>query len=137
MQAGWLPVEAAQRRWRNFPKAPKGAACAASQLCYFAREGQPAFTFAKRLVVIPHRLRRDQNQFLEVPLGYCTAINFSILLLSSLLLAFVKDWAANFHARMFGISTKEALRLYVNYLAFYKALIILFNLVPFIVLCII
>jgi len=64
------PGEAAQRGWRKFLKAPKGAACAAPLRRYFACKGQPAFTCAKSLAVAPHRLRRDHNQFLEVPFNY-------------------------------------------------------------------
>ncbi len=73
-----------KRCWSKYLKAPLGAACAVpcgvaymdvgkgrEQGCgklFFACQGQPAFTCAKGLAVIPHRLRIGHNQFLEVSL---------------------------------------------------------------------
>ena len=69
---------------------------------------------------------------------WCTIINFSILMSWSIIWPFLKDFAYNIHSKYWFSGTKEEFsqliyRLFGNY----KILIILFNLVPYIAICII
>lgn len=67
-------------------------------------------------------------------LGWCTLINFGVLLLSTLMVVVAGDWAKGIHGRMFGIPTAQLDTLYFNYLAHYKLLFLVFNLVPYVAL---
>lgn len=70
-------------------------------------------------------------------LACCTAINIAFLAASSLLLSAAGPRVARFHARLFGIPTKEVRSQYFQYLAQYKLLILVFNLVPYLALSLI
>lgn len=69
---------------------------------------------------------------IAVFLGWCLLINASILGISSLFLFVFKGFIAKIHSNITGISVQELMPLYFNYLANYKILIIVFNLVPYI-----
>ena len=71
---------------------------------------------------------------LSVFLGWCTVINFGLLLLASIFLTAARGWVLQTHARMFGLSEENLLRAYVQYLAIYKIAIFVLNLVPYIAL---
>lgn len=73
-------------------------------------------------------------EFARAFLGYCTLINFSLLLFSSVFLIFMQDKISSLHARVFLIDQEAVRTMYFNYLANYKILIIVFNLVPYITL---
>lgn len=65
-------------------------------------------------------------------LGWCTVINYSILMLSVAMLASnVGTWAKQLHCRMFDIDKAKLDEKYFDYLANYKLLIFMFNLVPY------
>lgn len=67
-------------------------------------------------------------------LGWCSALNISILVLSTIMLTFMRDWIVSFHARMSGVDTADLPKIYFEYLGNYKVLILVFNLVPYLTL---
>lgn len=73
-------------------------------------------------------------EFARLFLGYCTLINFSMLLLATVALSVFREKITNLHASMFNVDHEVVRNMYISYLAMYKILIIVFNLVPYIVL---
>ena len=67
-------------------------------------------------------------------LGWCTLINYGILLLSTVMVYACGDWAKGIHSKLFNISEADLDALYFNYLGNYKLAIFIFNLVPYIAL---
>ncbi|WP_339773181.1 DUF6868 family protein [uncultured Paraglaciecola sp.] len=66
--------------------------------------------------------------------GWMSLINIGLLCAASLALIWMKDKIAIMHGRLFNVAPSELKILYMNYLAHYKLLIFVFNLVPYIVL---
>ncbi|MFT5665318.1 MAG: hypothetical protein ACI9JR_002726 [Gammaproteobacteria bacterium] len=66
--------------------------------------------------------------------GWMTAVNVGLLILFSLLLGLMKDSISAIHGKMFSVSEDELKTIYIKYLANYKILILVFNLVPYIAL---
>lgn len=79
----------------------------------------------------------DSLQATKAFLGWCTVINIGILAFASIFLAFLRPMAANLHSKMVGLSESELARIYFQFLAQYKIAIYIFNLVPYIALCLI
>lgn len=71
---------------------------------------------------------------LTVFLGWVTAVNIGILLFSTLMVVTFRKRVAAIHGRMFSIKEEEILPMYFQYLAQYKTLTLIFNLVPYLVL---
>lgn len=69
--------------------------------------------------------------------GWMSVINIGFLLLFSLILMVIKDTISVIHAKMFSVSAEEFKIIYIKYLANYKLLIFVFNLVPYLSLKII
>ncbi|HEY9035647.1 MAG TPA: hypothetical protein VIM96_02940 [Pseudomonadales bacterium] len=67
-------------------------------------------------------------------LGWCSAINIGVLMLATLILGVYRHALMALHGRWFGLNERELQRAYFQYLANYKILIIVFNLVPYLVL---
>ena len=67
-------------------------------------------------------------------LGWCTVVNFGLLLLSSILLVVLRDWVCKIHSRMFDLDEAWVRQSYFTYLANYKIAVIVLNLVPWIAL---
>ena len=67
-------------------------------------------------------------------LGWCTVINSAVLLLATLMLILMKDFAARVHGGLFRLSPAALEAQYFQYLAQYKLLILVFNLVPYLAL---
>ena len=67
-------------------------------------------------------------------LGWCSVINIALLTLSTLALMGLRKAIATIHARMFGVESSALPIVYMQYLAHYKILILVFNLVPYIAL---
>jgi hypothetical protein len=67
-------------------------------------------------------------------LGWCTLINSCLLLLSGLVMIFGRKKIMATHTRLFKLSEVELSKAYFYFLAFYKVLIIYFNIVPYIAL---
>ncbi|MGH8502531.1 MAG: DUF6868 family protein [Gammaproteobacteria bacterium] len=68
---------------------------------------------------------------------WCTVINYGILLVWFLFFAFAHDWIQRIHGRWFRLSGDQFDTLHYAGMAIFKLGIILFNLVPFVVLCIV
>ncbi len=71
---------------------------------------------------------------LTVILGWCLLINSVLLLFVTLMIYFKLDFVMSMHKKVFPITSTELKAIYFQYLAFYKLLIIVFNLVPYLVL---
>lgn len=67
-------------------------------------------------------------------LGWCTLINIGLLAVSSLALITMRRFIAPLHAKMFGLNENQITDHYFRYLAQFKVLVIVFNLVPWIAL---
>jgi hypothetical protein len=68
---------------------------------------------------------------------WCTIINLVMLLCSSTFCAFAGDWIYSIHGRLFKIPRETFNTLIYSFVAFYKMVWIVFNLVPYIALLII
>jgi hypothetical protein len=70
-------------------------------------------------------------------LFWCTLINFGVLLLWSLLMLAPHEWMYRYTNRFFRVSSEQFEYINLAGIVFYKVLIILFNLVPYIALLIV
>lgn len=70
-------------------------------------------------------------------LGWCSVINLGVLIFSSVMLMACHGWFMAMHSKMFGLEQKELGSLYFRFLAYYKIVVIAFNLVPYFALRII
>ena len=70
-------------------------------------------------------------------LAWCTVINAIILALAALALWGLRGFVARLHGAMFGLPENAVQEQYFRFLATYKLLIIVFNLVPYLALRII
>ena len=67
-------------------------------------------------------------------LGWCTLINWGLLLWWFLFLTLAHDWTYRFHSKWFKLSVDQFDAIHYAGMALYKAGIILFNLVPYLAL---
>ena len=63
--------------------------------------------------------------------GWCTVINFGIFMFTAIAILLMRDWMSGLHGSMFGMDQEEVLESYFAYLANFKIVIIVFNLVPY------
>lgn len=70
-------------------------------------------------------------------LGWCTVINYAVLLFSTIMIMVVGDWAKAIHSKLFKISKEQLDPIYFNFLGNYKLAIFIFNLAPWLALKII
>jgi len=68
---------------------------------------------------------------------WCMIINGAMLIGSSLVCVFAGDWVYPIHSRLFNVSRETFNTLFYSFIAFYKILFLVFNLVPYIALVII
>ena len=69
--------------------------------------------------------------------GWCTIINGGLLILASLLIRFSEDWFFGMHNKWIPI-TEDSFHLAIYILlGFFKIIVVVFNLVPYIVLVVI
>jgi Zn-dependent protease len=66
--------------------------------------------------------------------GWMSLINIGLLSLATLALMWMGERVTSVHGRLFGIPAQQLKTMYMNYLAHYKLLIFIFNLVPYIAL---
>ncbi len=66
--------------------------------------------------------------------GWCTVINSSVLLISSLTIVFGRNSIVKLHANMFGLEESTLAPAYFQYLAQYKIVTLTMNLAPYIAL---
>lgn len=67
-------------------------------------------------------------------LGWCTLLNIGLLMLAFAALTVARKPILAIHNRLTGLEPAELSRAYFNYLANYKILIFVFNLVPYLAL---
>jgi len=69
--------------------------------------------------------------------GWCSVINIVLLMISALLLIFLKEPVAKIHSKMFSLDQKVIEQAYFYYLGNYKIATIILNIVPYFALKII
>jgi hypothetical protein len=67
-------------------------------------------------------------------LGWCTLLNFGLLILASVALMVASKPILAIHGRLMELEPAELSTAYFHYLANYKILILMFNLVPYLAL---
>ena len=67
-------------------------------------------------------------------LGWCSIINIGLLLISTIMMIVVRDFAIKLHSNLFGVNPEELPLIYLQYLGNYKVAIIILNIVPYIAL---
>ena len=67
-------------------------------------------------------------------LGWCTVINFGVLLVTSVMLILARGSMSRTHGKMFGLDETDLARAYFQYLAQYKILALVFSVVPYVAL---
>ena len=70
-------------------------------------------------------------------LAWSSIINIGLLLLTGIAITLLRKQVSKIHTLFSGVKEEELYKSYFNYLAFYKILIIVFNVVPYIALKII
>lgn len=70
-------------------------------------------------------------------LGWCSVINIGLLILSSVTILAMRGPIIKMHSKMFSLSEEDLSRAYFQYLAQFKIVVLVFNLVPYIALRII
>jgi len=73
-------------------------------------------------------------QTLTTILGWCTLINFGLLLVATVALVAFRDLVMNVHSKLLRIEGEDLPREYFGYLANFKLLVLVFNFVPWVVL---
>ena len=66
--------------------------------------------------------------------GWCTVINFGLLLLAVVVWIVIKDAISKFAATLFGVTNEEMKASFLRVLLQYRAAIVILNLVPYIAL---
>ena len=64
-------------------------------------------------------------------LGWCSIINISILMFSAIFIIIAEKMALNIHHKLFNVDNNYLRKAYFQYLAQYKIIIIVFNIVPY------
>ena len=67
-------------------------------------------------------------------LGWCTVVNFGIMLLYTVIILGAGKKIARLHGKMFGVPEADLTRLYLQYLSAYKVLTLAFNFAPWLAL---
>ena len=67
-------------------------------------------------------------------LGWCTLLNIGLLAFSTVMLIAMRDPVARFHGRLFQLDPTDLQQAYFRYLANYKLLTLVFNVIPYIAL---
>ncbi|MDG2388313.1 MAG: hypothetical protein P8M30_03230 [Planctomycetaceae bacterium] len=72
--------------------------------------------------------------YLREFMGWCLLINVGLIGFSTLSLVLMADTMIKIHQRLFGLDPDVLKQSYFNYLANFKLLVIVFNLVPYLAL---
>ena len=68
---------------------------------------------------------------------WCSIINLGLFFLSFLIFWLARDWIYRFHGKWYRLSEDKFDATIYESMAFYKILILFFNIVPYVVLCIV
>lgn len=63
-------------------------------------------------------------------LGWCTVLNFGLLIIIAACLSLLSGFVKGVHSSMYSVPEDQLDAIYFNYMANYKLLIFIFNLVP-------
>ena len=66
--------------------------------------------------------------------GWTALLNLGVLIISTIGIVSLKGFVARIHSRLIGVPEKDLIAMYFNYLAIYKALTLVFFVVPYIAL---
>jgi hypothetical protein len=66
---------------------------------------------------------------------WCIAINYGVILVWFIFFKFVHNWIYRFHGRWFRLTVEQFDSIHYAAMAIYKIGILLFNLVPYVALC--
>jgi uncharacterized protein DUF6868 len=72
----------------------------------------------------------DLNQLTEF-FGWCAVISITVLTLSTLLIFTLRRFITRAHSQMFNIEPSVLPALYFNYLAHFKLVTLIFNIIPY------
>jgi hypothetical protein len=67
-------------------------------------------------------------------LGWCTVLNYGVLLVSTFFIVLLGDFAKNLHGKLFKLRSEQLDAIYFVFLGNYKLAIFVFNLTPYIAL---
>lgn len=67
-------------------------------------------------------------------LGWATVINLSFLMVTFLVVAFLRNAIVPIHKKCFGLSQEDILRAYFQYMAQFKIVVVVFFLAPYVAL---
>jgi hypothetical protein len=73
-------------------------------------------------------------EILRSTLGWCTVINFGLLLWWALFILLAHDLVYRLHSRWFKLSVEQFDAIHYTGMAFFKIMVLLFNLAPYIAL---
>jgi len=76
----------------------------------------------------------ENIQTITTFLGWCTVINLGIYIFTSIMLIILKEPVKKIHSKLFTISSEKLDKVYFNYLANYKLLILALNIAPYLAL---
>ena len=75
----------------------------------------------------------DYNSLLSF-LGWCTVLNFALLIISTVMLTVMKDFVYRVHGSITGLDADTLQGIYVQFLGNYKMAVIVFFAVPWLAL---
>ena len=70
-------------------------------------------------------------------LGWCSLINVALMVVMFLILWLGRSWVYKMHSRMFPITESQFNMAIYSFLGAYKLLVYMFNIIPWIALCIV
>jgi hypothetical protein len=76
-------------------------------------------------------------EMLRAFFGWCTLLNWGLMLFSLLMILAFRGWVFRIHARMFGVAVEDVRKSLYLVMSLYKVAIFLFCVVPYLVLRII
>jgi hypothetical protein len=75
-------------------------------------------------------------ELIQTFLGWCSVINIGLLAFSALIVILFREQISELHAKIFHLNKEDVFRAYFQYLAQFKILIIVLNIVPYFALSI-
>jgi hypothetical protein len=73
-------------------------------------------------------------EMIRAALGWCTLINWGLLLWWWLFIAFAHDWVYRMHGKWFRITPEQFSAIHYAGMAYFKMAVFMFNLVPYLAL---
>ncbi len=73
-------------------------------------------------------------EFVRSFFGWCALINYAVLIIWWLMFSFGRDWMRSVHGKWFEISNERFNEIHYQLMGWFKLLIFVFNLVPYLVL---